>query len=102
MSKIHESAISTLRPTELTVGMIEVQDKKARLASLKPQGQQDFMQAHPMPAVIGPGGDLYSTDRHHLGRAALEAGVTNGFFLVEADLSYHDLAEFWKEMDRNM
>ncbi|MGA7180667.1 MAG: ParB-like protein [Thiobacillaceae bacterium] len=102
MPKIHESAISTLRPNQLTVGMIEVLDKKAHLASLNSQDQQDFMQAHPMPAVIGPDGNLYITDHHHLGRAELEAGVSKGFFLVEADLSAYGLDEFWKEMDRNL
>ncbi len=102
MPKVQESAIHSLRPTQLTVGMIEVQDKKTHLASLKAQDQQDFMQAHPMPAVIGPGGNLYITDHHHLGRAALEAGATNGFFLVEADLSARSLDDFWKEMDRNL
>ncbi|MGA7181102.1 MAG: ParB-like protein [Thiobacillaceae bacterium] len=102
MPKIQESAISSLHPTQLTVGMIEVQDKKTHLASLKPQGQQDFMQAHPMPAVIGPGGKLYITDHHHLGRAAFEAGVTTGFFLVEADLSSRGPDDFWQEMDRNL
>jgi hypothetical protein len=102
MPKIHESAISTLHPTQLTVGMIEVQDKRTHLASLKPQDQQDFMQAHPMPAVIGPRGNLYITDHHHLGRAALEAGVVKGFFLVEADLSSRSLDDFWKEMNKNM
>ncbi len=102
MPNIHEAAIGTLRPTQLTVGMIEVQDKKTHLASLKPQVQQSFMQAHPMPAVIGPGGNLYITDHHHLGRAALEAGVANGFFLVEADLSSRGLDEFWREMDRTL
>jgi hypothetical protein len=100
--KIHESAINTLHPIQLTVGMIEVQDKRTHLASLKPQDQRDFMQAHPMPAVIGPGGNLYITDHHHLGRAALEAGVAKGFFLVEADLSSGSLDDFWKEMDRNL
>jgi hypothetical protein len=102
MPKIHESAMNTLHPTQLTVGMIEVQDKKTHLASLTPQDQQDFMQAHPIPAVIGPGGKLYITDHHHLGRAALEAGVLNGFFMIEADLSSHGLDDFWNEMNRNL
>ena len=59
------------------------------------------MQAHPIPAVIGPEGRLYITDHHHLGRAAFEAGVDRGFFEIEADLSSHrELEDFWKEMDR--
>ena len=102
MPKIQESMIDKLHPTQLTVGMIEVHDKKKHLVSLKAEEQRGFMQAHPMPAVIGPQGKLYITDHHHLGRAALEAGVTAGFFLVEADLSSCGLDDFWKEMDKNL
>ena len=102
MSKIHESPIHELHPTQLTVGMIEVQDKKKRLMSLAPKDRQTFMHAHPIPAVLGPGDKLYSTDHHHLGRAALEGGVTIGYFEVEADLSDHCIDDFWKEMDKNL
>lgn len=102
MPKIHESPIHDLRPTQLTVGMIEVQDKKEHLKSLAPQDQQAFMQAHPIPAVLGPDGRLYTTDHHHLGRAALESRVTIGYFEVEADLSKCQLDDFWKEMDKNL
>ena len=102
MPQIAESMIHKLHPTQLTVGMIEVLDKKKHLASLKPQEQRVFMQAHPMPAVTGLEGKLYITDHHHLGRAALEAGITTGFFLMEADLSSCALADFWKEMDKNL
>ncbi|GAA7764956.1 MULTISPECIES: ParB-like protein [Cupriavidus] len=101
MPKIRESLIHDLHPTQLTVGMIEVQDKKTHLASLKPKDQQAFMEAHPIPAVEGPGGKLYITDHHHLGRAALEAGLTSGFFMVEADLSSSAPGDFWGEMDKN-
>ncbi len=102
MPKIQEALIHDLHPTQLTVGMIEVQDKKKHLASLSAKEQQAFMQAHPIPAVTGPGGKLFITDHHHLGRAALEAGVTSGYFTVEADLSASDMASFWKEMDQHL
>jgi hypothetical protein len=45
---------------------------------------------------------VYITDHHHLGRAAIEAGVTSGFLLVEADLSSCSLDDFWKEMDKKL
>jgi hypothetical protein len=102
MPKLEESIIENLHPTQLTVGMIEVQDKAKRLASLKPQEQRDFMQAHPIPAERGPQGALFITDHHHLGRAALEAGVKTGFFLTEADFSSSGMDEFWKQMDKNL
>jgi hypothetical protein len=102
MPKLHESPIHDLRPTQLTVGMIEVQDKKTHLAAMTAADQTAFMQAHPIPAVMGPGGKLYITDHHHLGRAALEAGVVTGYFIVEADLSSHGLDDFWKAMDDSL
>ncbi len=101
MAKLQQVLIKNLRPTQLTVGMIEVADKKARLSALKPADQSDFMEAHPMPVVLGPGAKPYITDHHHLARAALEARVTIGFYTVEADLSERKADDFWKEMDKN-
>jgi hypothetical protein len=98
MAKLHEVGIHRLRPTQLTVGMIEVHDKRARLEGLKTKEQADFMEAHPIPAVWGPDGKLYITDHHHLGRAAEEAGVDTGFFLVEEDFSKLPIAQFWPKM----
>jgi hypothetical protein len=102
MAKIREAAILEVRPTQLTIGVIEVEDKRKHLAALTPQQQRDFLQAHPMPAVIGPQGKLFITDHHHLGRAAAAAGIASVFFEVEADLSAYVLDGFWKEMDRNL
>ncbi|SPJ16887.1 conserved hypothetical protein [Burkholderiales bacterium] len=102
MPKIQEAVIQDLHPTQVTVGMIEVQDKRMYLASLMPNEQQDFMRAHPMPAVTGPKGNLYITDHHHLGLAAIKAGIASGFFLVEADLSSCSLDDFWNEMNKNL
>jgi hypothetical protein len=101
MSKIREASLQDLHPTQLTVGMIVVQDKKKHLAALSPSDRQSFMKEHPMPAVVGPQGKLYITDHHHLGRAALDAGIATGFFTVDADLSKCTLETFWKEMNEN-
>ena len=102
MSKIQEAALKDLHPTQLTVGMIVVHDKRKQLAGLSAADRQSFMKDHPMPAVLGPQGRLYITDHHHLGRAALEAGVPTGFFLVEADFSKCTLESFWKEMNESL
>jgi hypothetical protein len=102
MSKIQTASLGDLHPTQLTVGMIVVQDKKKHLEALSPADRQSFMREHPMPAVLGPQGTLYITDHHHLGRAALEAKVASGFFLVEADLSKCTPEAFWKEMNENL
>ncbi len=98
MPKLHEVPLHRLRPTQITVGMIEVHDKRAQLLALKETEQQEFLTAHPIPAVWGPDGRLYITDHHHLGLAAEEAGVDTGFFLVEEDFSKLAIADFWPRM----
>ncbi|MGB6604599.1 MAG: ParB-like protein [Steroidobacteraceae bacterium] len=101
MGKLHEVEIHRLRPTQVTVGLIEVRDKRARLDALKKKEQRDFMEAHPIPGVWGPDGKLYITDHHHLGRAASEANVETGFFFIEGDFSKCPIAQFWPKMSQN-
>jgi hypothetical protein len=98
MAKIHEVEVHRLRPTQITVGMIEVDDKRAKLESLKSHERRDFLAAHPIPAVWGPDDRLYITDHHHLGRAAIDACIDTGFFDVEEDFSKLALPEFWQKM----
>jgi hypothetical protein len=100
MSPLQESPLKKLHPTQLTVGMIEVNKKRKHLAQLNADEKREFMKKHPMPAVVGPEGKLYITDHHHLGRAALEADLDTGFFEIVADLSKLTGDAFWKEMER--
>ncbi len=102
MSKTKECSITKLMPTQITVGMIEVEDKVKHLKALKPGERVDFMRAHSLPAVIGLQSKIYITDHHHLCRAAIEVGVDTGFFEIEADLSASSPESFWKEMDKNL
>jgi hypothetical protein len=99
MARLHEVEIHRLRPTQITVGMIEVHDKRDTLLALKKHEQRDFMAEHPIPAVWGPDGKLYITDHHHLGRAASEADVDTGFFVIEGDFSKVPIAQFWPKMN---
>jgi hypothetical protein len=101
MPKLKQAPIKSLYPTQLTIGMIEVEAKRKHLASLSPKEQREFLEAHPMPVVIGPGRRLYITDHHHLARAAMEAGVVSGYFTVDADFGSHKPEEFWQKMDEN-
>jgi hypothetical protein len=101
MSKVQQASIASLHPTQITVGMLEVKEKRKRLASLSSKAQADFLAAHPMPAVIGPGQKLYITDHHHLARAAMDGGVKVACFEIEADLSSLGTDEFWAKMDEN-
>lgn len=99
MSKVHECPIETLHPTQITVGMIEVHDKRKLLRELGHDERKNYLRAHPIPAVLGPGDKLYITDHHHLGRALHDEAIEHGFFLVEEDFSALDLALFWLRME---
>jgi hypothetical protein len=101
MPKLQEAAVKDLHPTQLTVGLIVVQDKRKHLAAMSGPDRQSFLKAHPMPAVVGPQGRLYITDHHHLGRAAYDASVATAYFEVEEDLSKCSVEAFWKEMNDN-
>lgn len=98
MSKLHEIKVHRLHPTQITVGMAEVSEKKAQLAELHHEKLYDFLANHPMPAVEGPDDKLYITDHHHLARAILDAQLPSAFFLVEADFSTLAHDQFWLAM----
>ena len=101
MSKLYEIKVHRLHPTQITVGMAEVLEKKTQLAELHSDRLRDFLADHPMPAVEGPDDKLYITDHHHLARAIVDAKLPSGFFLVEADFSALALDQFWLAMARN-
>jgi hypothetical protein len=100
MAKLKRAKVKDLRPTQLTVGMLEVEVKRKHLGGMSEQAREEFLEAHPMPAVLGPGGHLYITDHHHLARAALEAKIKEACFEVIADFSSLGMDKFWRAMDQ--
>jgi hypothetical protein len=100
MPKLQHAPIISLCPTQLTVGFLEVDAKKRKLQSLSPKDQADFLTAHPMPVVLGPGQRMYITDHHHLARAAYDLKISQACFEVEGDLSTLSQDIFWIHMDK--
>jgi hypothetical protein len=100
MPKLQRSSVKALCPTQLTIGFLEVDVKRKNLLALSPSDQSAFLEAHPMPTVIGPGKKLYITDHHHLGRAALDAKIDQAWFEVEDDMSSLSMGKFWVEMEK--
>jgi hypothetical protein len=98
MARQHEAPLQNLRPTQITIGLIEVREKRNGLEALGKHQQREFLAEHMIPAVFGPDARIYITDHHHLARAALEAGIETGFFLIEADMGQLELNAFWRAM----
>ena len=87
-----------LRPTQFVVGMIEVKNKEAELASKSGPTLSVYQRRHPEPTVKGPGGALFIIDHHHLARAMADQGVETTLCQLQADYSALDPDSFWAKM----
>jgi hypothetical protein len=98
---IKEAKILDLKPTQFSLGMKEVEVKINKLKSQKDKEIEEYLKTHPVPVVIGPGGELYLIDHHHLARACWEQGIHKMFIEVKADCSKEDMDGFWQVMMKN-
>ena len=96
---LHPVAIADLRPTQITVGMHEVAQKRERWRKLSEEKGDAFLGRHMIPSVIGPKGRHYIVDNHHLARAMWDEGVKEVLVTVQADLSALNKTSFWRYLD---
>ena len=97
--RLHPVAIDELRPTQITVGLREVEAKRRHWKRQDGEKQQDFLGRHMIPVVLGPKDRCYLTDHHHLARALYEEGVKQVAVTVIAKLSKLDKDAFWVVLD---
>ena len=92
--------ILSLRPTQMTVGMREVKEKRQRWREHKSKKkQQELLGRHMIPVVHGPDERFYVIDHHHLARALHDEGVQDILVAIVADLTMVDRDAFWGVMD---
>lgn len=100
---LHPVAITDLRPTQITVGMREVEAKRrawrAKLEKVGKNKAGEFLGNHAIPVILGPKGRSYVIDHHHLCRALHEEGQDSVLVNVVADLSSLELDAFWFNLD---
>jgi hypothetical protein len=92
-------AIADLRPTQITVGMREVQAKRRRWRDTGETKGGKFLGRHIIPVILGPKNRHYVIDHHHLALALHEEGVKNLAVTITVDLSALDRDMFWTVMD---
>jgi hypothetical protein len=98
--RIHPTPILDLRPTQMTVGMREVKEKRKRWREQKSKKKQaDSLGKHMIPVVRGPDKRYYVVDHHHLARALHDEGVKDILVTVIGDLSMVEQEAFWGVMD---
>jgi hypothetical protein len=91
--------LKELRPTQITVGMREVKEKRKRWEEKHGKKAGEFLASHMIPVVLGPKKQPYVTDHHHLARALHEEGVTRVATTVVLDLSRLEPHSFWFVLD---
>jgi hypothetical protein len=96
---VHPIAIADLRPTQITVGMREVQAKRKRWREQGKKKAGEFLGKHMVPVVLGPKERLYVIDHHHLARALHDEGVKNVLVSVVANLGKLEVDAFWFILD---
>jgi hypothetical protein len=92
--------IDALRPTQISVGMAEVSERKTELGAKSPDKLETYKNKHPEPVVRGPEGALYIIDHHHLARALSDMGVKQTSCYVVGDLSNLAGQAFFDEMEK--
>jgi hypothetical protein len=91
--------IKELRPTQITVGMREVRDRRVKLRKSKDKKIGAFLGDHMIPVILGPKKRHYVIDHHHLSLALHREGIEDVLVTVVADLSALENDAFWTVLD---
>ena len=92
-------AIADLRPTQMTVGIREVEEKRKRWCAESKMKGEEFLGKHMIPVVLGPKDRHYVIDHHHLARALHDEGVKDVMVTVVKNLSKLEPDSFWFVLD---
>jgi hypothetical protein len=91
--------LKTLRPTQITIGLREVDEKRKEWRRRAADKGAKFLGHHMIPVVLGPKERHYVIDHHHLCRALIDEGVDDILVNVVADVRALTKASFWVFMD---
>lgn len=98
-SPLFETAVADLRPTQITVGFKEVEEKRRAWAQVKKSERKKRMREELFPVVKGPGGSLHIIDHHHAALALLQEGAEVAQAGLVKDLSALTEHAFWTFLD---
>jgi hypothetical protein len=87
--------ILSLHPTQMTVGMREVKEKRKRWREHNKKKEGKRLGSHMIPVVLGPGKRHYVIDHHHLALALHGDGIKDVLVTVVADLTMVDADAIW-------
>ncbi len=101
--------IKHLHPTQNAVGFDEVHEKMSRIRHKSASQLRHYLQARPVPVIVGNGGKCYLVDHHHMTNAVWKVAHQDNHAKLRPDNvrvivnvvgNWHDLRDyhFWKRM----
>ncbi len=91
--------VADLVPTQMTVGMREVNIKRRRWRERSSREAADYLNDLRIPVVLGPNARQYLIDRHHLTHALHDEGIGELTVSVVANLSTLSFDDFWTSLE---
>jgi hypothetical protein len=98
---LEPTPIIDLRPTQMTVGMREVKEKRNHLRKHVAKKIGKYLGNHMIPVVLGPKQRPYIIDHHHLALALHKEGLEHVLVSVVANLSALEPDAFWIVLDHH-
>jgi hypothetical protein len=93
--------IARLHPTQMTHGEREIRQKADAYRALSEHDLDMAIAEKPIPVVLGPGGEPYVIDHHHVACALERIGVKDVPFVLVRDLTSLSQPEFWLTLENN-
>jgi hypothetical protein len=98
-SELKEIPLEQLRPTQITVGYREVEEKRKSWGKLRGEDRTKAMREEFFPAVRGPGKKYFVLDRHHAALALTREKQECVQVGLVRDLSALSAEDFWIFLD---
>jgi len=95
-----QMAIADLLPTQVTVGLREVDIKRMRWRDRGIDNRTHYLGSRRVPVVVGPGNRHYLIDRHHLTMALYEEGVAQVPLSIVGNYAGMTFEAFWTTLER--
>ena len=92
--------ILCLRPTQFSVGVLEIEHKVVKARRLSRKKLRALVRDKPIPVVVAPWGDLFVIDRHHFLNVCWHLNIHKVRVEVVKDYSRSKMSyrQFWKRM----
>lgn len=98
-----KQSLLSLRPTQFSIGMLEIEARVKELKSLGSKALKSRIHKEIIPVIVSPWRDLYAIDHHHFLFSAWQAGIRHVRIKVIKDLSKSRLSylSFWRRLGSN-